>query len=156
MRKLFILLTIFIFCTPNHVFGADESADIKKFSEKEYKVAVQKEVARQLTRLGKIKIVGLSKELMNKEDKIKIRELEVQKQEEQLKINMQQFEKRIKKLQIKQSKFIGCLDGIESKRQKRVGHMVSVVSGMRPQNAANLLSVQDSEISIKLLSSLIF
>jgi len=152
MGKLFILFTC-LSVFPFNSFST-EKQDEKKYTKKEFKDAVVKEVERQLTRLGKIKIVGLSKELMKKEDDIKLNALEVQKKEEQLKINILEFEKKIKELQEKQSKFIGCLDGIENKVQKRVNHMVNVIAGMKPQTAANLLSVQESEISVKILGYL--
>ena len=99
-------------------------------------------------------MVDFSKELLQKEEAIKVKELEVKKQEDQLKMNMADFEKRVKDFQVEQKRFIGCIDGQDEKADKRVSQMVEVISGMRPQNAADLLSVQESDLAVKILGQL--
>lgn len=126
----------------------------KKYTYDEFKSAVQERVQKHLKRLGRGKIIGLSRELLKKEEQLKLREMDIEKKEETLQINSSDFEKRVKKFQGRQSKFLGCLDEMDNQRLKRVTHMVEVVSGMKPQSAAEVLSVQDTDISIKILGLL--
>lgn len=126
----------------------------KTYSEEEFKKAVAQEVDAKVRRVNGSQMVDFSKELLQREETIKVKELEVKKQEEQLKLNMADFEKRVKEFQDTQKKFIGCVDEQDQKAQKRVTQMVDVISGMKPQSAANLLSVQETDIAVKILGQL--
>lgn len=126
----------------------------KTYSEEEFKKAVAQEVDAKVRRVNGSQMVDFSKELLQREENIKVKELEVKKQEEQLKLNMADFEKRVKEFQDTQKKFIGCVDEQDQKAQKRVTQMVDVISGMKPQSAANLLSVQETDIAVKILGQL--
>lgn len=161
MRGLIIVLSFILL---NFVNAQDTS---KKDSEKIYtqkefddalekklKERVDKEVLVRLKRFHPKNIVNLSKEFMNKERTIELRELEVQKQKESLKASEQDLVKRAKELKGKSDKLLGCLDNHDQNQTKRVNHMVDVVSGMRPQNAADVLSVQDVDIAVRILGAL--
>lgn len=126
----------------------------KTYSEEEFKKALDAEVDAKIRRVNGSQMVDFSKELLQREEMIKVKELEVKKQDEQLKLNMVDFEKRVKEFQDTQKKFIGCVDEQDQKAQKRVTQMVDVISGMKPQSAANLLSVQESDIAVKILGQL--
>ncbi len=126
----------------------------KKFTYDEFQDAVNERVEKQLKRLGRGKIIGFSKELMKKEEVLKLKEIELEKRAEQLFMNSGDFEKKVKTFQNRQLKFLGCLDETDKQRKKRITHMVDVVSGMKPQSAAEVLSVQDADISIKILGML--
>lgn len=126
----------------------------RSYTESEFKKAVMDEVERQMRRLGQSKLIDLSKELLEKEEKQKMRELEVQRQEEQFKLSTKQFQEKVKAFEATQTKFIGCVEDLEQKKNNRVKHMVEVVSGMKPEMAAQVLSVQDSEISVEIISQL--
>ncbi len=126
----------------------------QKFNYDEFQEAVNERVEKQLKRLGRGKIINFSKELMKKEELLKLREIELEKLAEQLKMNSSDFKNKIKNFRGNQVKFLACLDDSDKQKEKRVSHMVDVVSGMKPQSAAEVLSVQDSEISIRILGML--
>ena len=126
----------------------------KKYNYDEFQEAVNTKIEKQLKRLGRGKIIGFSKELMKKEEVLKLREIELEKRAEQLQMNTSDFQKKVKTFQNRQLKFLGCLDESDKQREKRITHMVDVVSGMKPLSAAEVLSVQDAGISIKILGML--
>lgn len=126
----------------------------KVYTEEEFKKALDAAVDAKIRRVSGSQMVDFSKELLQREEMIKVRELEVKKHDEQLKLNMSDFEKRVKEFQDTQKKFIGCVDEQDQKAQKRVTQMVDVISGMKPQIAANLLSVQETDIAVKILGQL--
>lgn len=133
---------------------AKVTAKAKTYTEEEFKKALQEELDKTIKKVSGNHMVDFSKELLQKEEAIKVKELEVKKQEDQLKMNMADFEKRVKDFQVEQKRFIGCIDGQDEKADKRVSQMVEVISGMRPQNAADLLSVQESDLAVKILGQL--
>jgi flagellar motility protein MotE (MotC chaperone) len=126
----------------------------KKFDYDDFQEAVGKRVEKQLKRLGRGKIINFSKELMKKEELLQLRAIELEKLAEQLKMNSSDFKNKVKNFRGNQTKFLACLDDSDNQKEKRVTHMVDIVSGMKPQSAAEVLSVQDSEISIKILGML--
>lgn len=129
-------------------------AEEKIYSEEEFKSKVEAEVEKQLKRAGRGQLANLSKELLEKEESLRIREIQVKKLEQQLKITEQDFNKKLTEFTQRQKQFLGCLDQQDKQVNDRVQHMVDVVSGMRPQNAADVLSVQDADISVKILAQL--
>ncbi len=132
----------------------DEKAKTKTFTEEELKKAVQDELDKTLKKVSGSNMAEFSKELLQKEEALKVKELEIKKQEEAFKANIDEFEKRVKEFQTQQKKFLGCVDEQDQKADKRVSQMVEVISGMRPQNAADLLSVQDVDLAVKILGLL--
>ncbi len=124
------------------------------YTEDEFMKAVYEEVEKKLKILKKDNAVDLSMELLRKEDDIKRKDLAIQKQKEELAINIKAFEGKILEFQEQQSKLIGCLTDVEKQEDKRINHMVEVISGMKPASAAEVLSVQDAEIAVKILDKL--
>ena len=156
---IYTLVTLMLGSLSYAVISAD-SKDVKApkaktYTEEEFKKALQEEVDKTIKKVSGNHMVDFSKELLQKEEAIKVKELEVKKQEDQLKMNMSDFEKRVKEFQVEQKRFIGCVDGQDEKADKRVTQMVEVISGMRPQNAADLLSVQESDLAVKILGQLV-
>jgi flagellar motility protein MotE (MotC chaperone) len=133
---------------------APAATDKKTYTDEEFKKAVREEAEKLMKRVGSGNLVEFSKELLEKEDAMKIREQEVKKQEDQLKLNMSDFQKKIVDFQESQKKFLTCVDGQNEKADKRVAQMVEVISGMKPQNAADILSIQDPELSVRILGLL--
>jgi flagellar motility protein MotE (MotC chaperone) len=80
--------------------------------------------------------------------------LGLQKEQEQLKMNMNDFQKKVIEFEESQKKFLGCIDSQNEKAEKRVSQMVEVVSLMKPQNAADVLSVQDPDLSVRIMGQL--
>jgi flagellar motility protein MotE (MotC chaperone) len=126
----------------------------RNYSEEEFKKAVLLEVEKTMKRVGSGNLIEFSKELMDKEEQLKVKELEIQKGQDQLKLNQVDFQKKVVEFQDSQKKFLGCVDAQNEKAEKRVGQMVEVISGMKPQNAAEVLSVQDPDLSVRILAQL--
>ena len=160
MIKIFLNL-ILLTCSL-HAFAAKSPAKAeavpavvkRTYSEEEFKKAVMLEAEKLMKKVGSGNIIDFSKELLDKEESIKVKELNVQKEQEQLKINMTDFQKKVIEFQESQKKFLGCVDSQNDKVEKRITQMVEVVAGMKPQNAADVLSVQDPDLSVRILGQL--
>jgi flagellar motility protein MotE (MotC chaperone) len=131
-----------------------EEKQEKVYTEKDFQEALKKEVARKLKQLGDGKIVNFSKELVDKENELKIKEVRYKKRLEELRITEKGLTSKISEFDDYQKKFLACLNEKDKKVSNRVGHMVDVISGMRPNKAAEVLSVQDPNISVKILGML--
>lgn len=157
MKYLMILISLFL---AGFAFSQDKEEETKnKAVEKTYTKAeldaeVEKLLANRLKKVSGKNLVGFSKELLKKEKSLLLKESELEKQSKQLDLNSQDLEKKMISFQSKQQRLIGCLDGMDKQKSKRIGHMVDVISGMRPKSAADVLSVQDAEISVKILAKL--
>ena len=126
----------------------------KTYSQEEFRAAVEKEVERQMKQNNRAQLIDLSKELMRKEEEIKLKELQVVKLEEELSLNQTGLQKRVLEFQEQQKSFLSCIDTLDRERNQRIQHIVDSVSGMRPQNAADVLSVQEADISVQILGLL--
>lgn len=159
MNKIIVsALTLLLF---SNTFAANapaakkEEGPVKRvYTEEEFKKAVLADAERLMKKAGSGHLVDFSKELLEKEDAIKLKELNLQKEKEQLKINISDFEKKVIEFQDSQKKFLGCIDSQNEKVQKRNSQMVEVISLMKPQNAADILSVQDPDLSVRILGQL--
>lgn len=132
--------------------------DKKKYTQEEFDSAVKeqmmKELDKNLARLGHGNVIDLSNELLKKENDLKGRELKLNKDQEQMELIKKDLETKIKSFQTTQNKIIGCIDIHDKEKDKRVTHMVEVVSGMKPQVAADVLSVQEADLSVRILGLL--
>ena len=148
MRKI----TIIVFLLMNFAASAEDKK--RNYTEKEFLDAVEKEAALRVKKYRPSNIVNLSQEFMKKERALELKELELKKANDSLRAGERDLQSKLKDLQAKSKKLLGCLDENDENQSKRVGHMVDVVSGMRPQNAADILSVQDVDIAVKILGKL--
>ena len=126
----------------------------KTYTEAEFHAAVMKEVERRLIRLGKNEIINFSKELMEKERDLNIRNDVLNQREQSIKLSAADLAKKVSDFESRQSKLISCLDGVDKQKKDRVRHMVDTISGMKPQSAADLLSVQEAELAVEILAAL--
>jgi flagellar motility protein MotE (MotC chaperone) len=126
----------------------------REYTEEEFKAAVLEEAAKLMKKAGSAHLIDFSKELLEKEEAIKVKELTVKKQQEQLEMNMGDFKKKLVEFQDSQKKFLGCVDEKDAKLNKRVTQMVDVISGMKPQSAADLLAIQEPDLSVQILAEL--
>lgn len=131
-----------------------KASEKRNYTEAEFLDAVNKEASNRLAKYQNKNLVKLTKELMKKERSLELRELEIQKREESLRESQGDFTKKLQDFQKKSEKLLGCLDQQDKNQSKRVRHMVDAISGMRPQNAADVLSVQDVDISVRILGEL--
>ena len=139
-----LIITLFL------VVGASQAQE-KKYSEEEFREALKKAVDAQVDRLKKSSVSQLTKELLEKERKLEERSEQLDKREEQVRLGEESLSKRIAKLESRQSKILGCLDENARKEAIRIKQLVSVISNMKPAKAAELLSVQDAKISVKII-----
>ncbi len=123
-------------------------------SAQEEKIYTEKESNEAIYKSRPKNIVEFSKQLVVKENRLKLETLEFVKREEQLKLISQELEKKILAFKKKQDSFIFCAEGLKNKEDDRVKHMVSVISGMRPKNAAAILSIQESTLAVKIMEEL--
>jgi flagellar motility protein MotE (MotC chaperone) len=158
---LFILMMTFSLLNVVHAQDKNNSNEMNKgedkektYTEFELKEEVEKRLEEKLKKVKTGSLVGFSRELLQKEEKLKLEELALKKREEQLEINKQSLNKKLVEFQGQQNKILGCIDGNRKDENKRVQHMVDTIAGMRPATAADVLSVQDSEISVKILGHL--
>jgi flagellar motility protein MotE (MotC chaperone) len=128
--------------------------DKKLSPEEKFQQEVKVEVDRQIDLLKKKSIAQLTKELMDKERRIENESKKIVKEKEQLKISEQSLLKNLNELEVNKKKIIGCLDDNKRGEILRVKQLVDVISNMKPQKAADLLSVQESEISIKIIEKI--
>lgn len=149
--KMLTVLSLFILGL-NINIAAQEAKKI--YTQEEFNKALIEELEKKMKQVGRSKMIDFSKSLLEKEESIKVKELDIAKKEEQLKINEEDFKKKVQSFKEEQKKFIACLDDVDQKEKTRIDNMVAVVSGMRPQNAADLLSQQEAEISVKIISEL--
>lgn len=158
MKKIFLTLILLSIMTPGFAAPAKPAVPVgpakRTYTEDEFKKAVMVEAEKLMKKAGSGHLVDFSKELLEKEEAIKVKELNVQKENEQLKLNMNDFQKKVVEFQESQKKFLGCIDSQNDKVEKRVSQMVEVVAGMKPQSAADVLSVQDPDLSVRILGQL--
>lgn len=145
-----IFLTIFLLLM-NTVYA---HSNIEKCSDKEFEQAVIKEVKKKIKKVQVSNLSSFSQDLIKKEFELSRRERELVERDQQLAINTKDFVNRVKKFENKQRKFLGCIEKNESENKERVARLVKVISGMKAKKAADLLSIQDSELAVQILGSL--
>lgn len=149
MKNIILLVAMILFFKAH---AADE--DKKVYSEKEFKEKVTKEVLEKVNKIKRKSIAQLTKELLEKEKKLDAYEALLKLREEQIKISEQTLAKKILQVESDQKKIIGCVDENKRGQARRVKQMVSVIAGMKPAKAAEVLSVQDAQVSLKILEQI--
>lgn len=146
--KNFIIL---IFCIFIVRASFAETEDKKIFTQKEFEEKVAAEVAERLQKVQVTNLSRYSQDLLKKESDLIKRESRLKLRENQLVMNEKTFASSVKKFEDNQQNFLGCIDANEKKVNERVTRMVNVISGMKPLKAAEILSVQDSQLAVKIL-----
>ena len=126
----------------------------KTFTEEEFNKKVAEEVSKKVDSIKNKSVSDLTKEILAKEEAVRLRELDLVKREDQLKVNAQEIEKKIKEFNTNQTTVLGCAQKNEEDAKSRVAQQVEVVSNMQPAKAAALLSVQDADIAVRILQML--
>jgi flagellar motility protein MotE (MotC chaperone) len=133
-----------------YIFSLNSFASEKIYTEEEFTQKLED----RIKRISGEGVAELSRELLKKERTLALQEMELKKKEESLKMVGLDLEKRVKEFQGEQKSFLGCINKNDQDHKKRISHMVSVMSGMRPKTAAEVLSVQDTSIAVKILGRL--
>ena len=157
MNNIFLItLTFSLMTTVSFAKEDAKKVQVKKreYTEEEFKTAVLEEATKLMKKAGSAHLVDFSKELIEKEDGIKVKEITVKKKEEELKMSEEDFKKKLIEFQEAQTKFLGCVEEKNQKSNARLGHMVEVISGMKPQTAADMLTVQDADLAVRILGEL--
>lgn len=123
----------------------------KTYSEEDFVKRVNEEVKKKVETIKNKSVSELTKELLDKEEKLKLQEIELQKERDSLRVSEGEIAKRYADLSEKQKNFLGCVEKNEEESKGRIGQLVEMISNMKPQKAAEVLSVQDSEIAVKIL-----
>ena len=151
--KGFIFSLIFLICI-NNPHAEDTTKKSSTIDEKEINRIVEDRLNKILKKISTKKITEFSKSLLEKESflekeskELELRKIELAKMEKEVL-------KKVKEISERQTKIIGCLDKNQQKREKRIEHLVQVVSGMKPQTAADMLAVQESALTVEIISKL--
>lgn len=150
MKKLFILLGVIL------IFNlyAQEKKDEKTYTQKEFDEKLKVELDKAVERLKKKSITQLTKEILKKEQEVLKKEKEFEQRHEQLKIGEETLAKRIIDFENDKKKILGCIEENEKNESMRINQLVEMISGMKPLKAAEILSVQESEISVKIIEKI--
>lgn len=135
-------------------FFGQTFASEKKYTQDEFDKKLKEELEIVVEKLKKKSLTQLANDLLNKELKLKRMEAELAHQKEQLEMSEKTFATKILAFEKEKKDFIGCIDKHNENEQMRVTQLVSVISNMKPQKAADLLSVQEADISVKLLEKI--
>jgi flagellar motility protein MotE (MotC chaperone) len=125
-----------------------------KYTEADFIKKVAEEVKKKVDDIKNKSVADLTKEIIEKEETVKLRELELEKKEEQVQIHSKELEKKVKSFDTNQQSILGCVLKNEEEQKSRIAQQVEVISNMLPAKAAELLSVQEPEISVKILQLL--
>ena len=80
--------------------------------------------------------------------------MEIEQRAEQLKISEETLTKNILEFENDKKKILGCIDENQKNEMRRVTQLVEMISNMKPAKAAELLSVQESQISVKIIEKI--
>lgn len=141
--KLFLILAL----SSTYVFANDP----KLYTEKDFVKKVTEEVKKKVDTIKNKSVSDYTKELLDKEEKLRLREIELQKQQDSLKVAESELGKKYSDFEARQRSFLGCVKQNEEESRARVGQLVETISNMKPQKAAEILSVQDSEVAVRIL-----
>lgn len=147
MKILIVILTFIL----NPAFA--ENAE-KKYTQDEFDAKVKEEVLKKVDQIKKKSITQLTKELIEKEEALEKRNKTLDSREEQLKINESSLAKKIGEFEKQKQKVIGCIDDNKKGEMLRIKNLVTMIAGMKPAKAAEILSVQESTISVKILEKI--
>ncbi len=142
------IISFFVLMSAFYAFGETSK---KVYSEEEFVKKVNDEVKKKVDSIKNKSVSELTKEILDKEERLKLRELEVVKQQDEMKVSEQELGKKYAEFEIRQKAFIGCAEKNEDEGKARVGQLVDMVSNMKPEKAAEVLSVQDPDIAVKIL-----
>lgn len=146
----FFLVSVLFVLLASH----SRSEEKKQFDEEEFTAKVFEEVEKRIKKIKNSSIVDISEELLQRERKLDARERKINLREEQVIVSEQRLNDKIEEFYTTQTKILGCIQDNKDKRNLRVSQLVNVISNMKPVKAAEVLSVQDDDISVQILSKL--
>lgn len=142
-----ILFLIGFLCLSFFAIAEDE----KVYTQKEFDKKLAEEVDKKIDIIKKKSVSELTKELLEKERALIEREKKIKRQEEIHQANVVQLKKQVANFEGQQQKILGCISSNKKQANKRLTNLVQVISNMKPVKASELLSVQDTDISVRIL-----
>lgn len=136
------------------ILSSAAASEEKIYGQKDFIKKVSEEVSAQVDKIKKSSVTDLTKELVKKNEEIALRELELRKREDALLAAEKELANKYIEVDKKQKKIIGCLDKNAEEEKLRITQVVDMISNMRPQKAAEILSVQDSLIAVQILQKI--
>lgn len=137
---------------PQSEMSKDEGKYYKSHADFNQQVKIEYE--KKMSQGGQSHIIKFSQELFVKSKELELKKIALKKREEKLKILQQEVSLKLKGFYSKQQNILGCLDENEKKVAGRISHIVNIVTGMKPQKAAAVLTVQDPDITVKVIALL--
>jgi flagellar motility protein MotE (MotC chaperone) len=123
----------------------------KTYTEEEFNAKVSEEVKKKIETIKNKSVADLTKEILDKEESLRLRELELNKKIEAQKISDAEISKKYSDFTEKQKQFFDCIDKNEDEAKARTGQLVEMIINMKPQKAAEVLSIQEPDVAIKIL-----
>ena len=123
----------------------------RTYTEAEFIKKVTEETKKKVDSIKNKSVSDLTKELLDKEEKLRLRELDIQKQQDALKVTESDLANRYVELANRQKDFIGCVNKNNEENKARIGQLVEMISNMKPEKASSVLSVQDTDIAVQIL-----
>lgn len=154
MKITILIISLLISVTSYAQEKSAKTEESKIYTQSEFDKKLIVELEKNLKRLGKTEIIQLSKELLEKERALDLKEIELNKVQQSIDLSTLDLQKKIATFDSRQKKLLACMDNVKSEDRKRIMHMVQTISKMRPQSAADVLAVQDPAISVKILGYL--
>lgn len=147
----FLLLCLTLACS---AWAQAPKKPAKTYTEEEFVKKVSEEVKKRLGEVKNKSVMDLTRELMDKEEKLRLQELDLTKREDAVRVNGQDLEKRVKSFESRQQEVLGCANKNQEDMKNRLSQQVEMVAGMKPAKAAELLSAQEADISVRILQML--
>lgn len=146
--KAFLILSILLAAT-------SALAQVKRtYTEEDFVKKVNEEVKKKVDVIKNKSVSELTKEILDKEEKVKLRELELQKKEDSLKVSENELGKKYSEFEGRQKAFLGCVKRNDEEAKARVGQLVDLISNMKPEKASDVLSIQDPDVAVQILQSI--
>lgn len=154
MKKIILISLTALIAYPLITFSQAPQAAKKTYTQEEFDKKVNEEVLKRVDTIKNKSVSELTKELIEKEEKLRLRSLELQKQQDAIKVSESELAKKYSEFEGRQKNFLGCVEKNEEESRARVGQLVDLISNMKPQKAAEVLSVQDTDIAVRILQQI--
>jgi flagellar motility protein MotE (MotC chaperone) len=132
--------------------------DSKMYTESEFKMELKKQLEIELDKkiqyLKNTSLTQLTQELIEKERALEKRENDLNLRIEQFQLSEKGLVAKIDDIQKEKEKILGCIEDNKKDEVKRITQLVSMISGMKPDKAAGLLTVQEPSVTVRILERL--
>lgn len=153
-KFLILACSLLLFMSIKNVEDEKSAEDKLTITQEELDKKINEEVRKRIEEIKKKSVSDLTKELFDKEIKLSQKEKEIQAKEELLQKQEDELSLKIAEFTLTQEKFLGCTMENKKNKSQRVDQLVEMISNMKPDKAAALLSVQSSNISVLILSKM--